>query len=417
MATEEGEYNLPQDGVVLRNLKGAMYKMALKDLGGNARVTCMTSQGNLVFVGVANRGLRVFRVEGSQVIQVCEVASSESGNAGVTCYQLSASASRVVYIRDDGSRCALCVHQLEALLQGNQEPQRTLAINRRAPMVVDYNLGLIIIGCSAWSVSWTSGGKHAPEDKPEADESHLRVLDLASCAALRQWKVTENAVSLLRRQTTATHSMLGVADTRAGLKVFDLRQPTPSDSSAAYACLYHVPVEEIRNFHLVGNYVAVFHKFEPNVTFWNMLEQKTILCINIQDQMRELAEEFLEDEEEEDAGLFGEDDDHVTSVTCARSDDDHVLMYGTKSGCIFGMSVNSRTKLFNIPCPHEVLAAGPETAAGASRRRDIQGLRYIAKGKLVVSYEKYGLTLLDFSPENPPDRPPTRCQRREVTST
>ncbi len=41
-------------------------------------------------------------------------------------------------------------------------------------------------------------------------------------------------------------------------------------------------MEEIRNFHLVGDFVGVFHKFEPNVSFWNMMEQKTILCINIQ---------------------------------------------------------------------------------------------------------------------------------------
>ena len=63
-----------------------------------------------------------------------------------------------------------------------------------------------------------------------------------------------------------------------GLSVYDLKQPQKD----RYVCLYQVPVEEIRNFHLVGNFVAVFHKFEPNVTFWNMKEQKTILCINIQ---------------------------------------------------------------------------------------------------------------------------------------
>ena len=73
--------------------------------------------------------------------------------------------------------------------------------------------------------------------------------------------------------------MLGIADSRSGLTVIDLRQP---DKDGGYHVLYHVPVEEIRNFQLVGDFVGVFHKFEPNVSFWNMMEQKTILCINIQ---------------------------------------------------------------------------------------------------------------------------------------
>ena len=73
--------------------------------------------------------------------------------------------------------------------------------------------------------------------------------------------------------------MLGVADSRSGLTVLDLRQP---EKDGGFHVLYHVPVEEIRNFQLVGDFVGVFHKFEPNVSFWNMMEQKTILCINIQ---------------------------------------------------------------------------------------------------------------------------------------
>ena len=121
--------------------------------------------------------------------------------------------------------------------------------------------------------------------------------------------------------------------------------------------------------------------------------------------MRELAEEFLEDED--DCGLYGDDDDHVTTVTSVQSDDDFVLMYGTKSGCIFGMSVNNRLKLFNIPCPHD--AQGDSAQA----RRGIQGLQFLPNGLLAVAYEKYGLTLMDFTMEDPPDRPTTRCQKRQ----
>ena len=86
--------------------------------------------------------------------------------------------------------------------------------------------------------------------------------------------------------------MLGVADSRSGLTVLDLRQP---EKDGGYHVLYHVPVEEIRNFQLVGDFVGVFHKFEPNVSFWNMMEQKTILCINIQvDEVLKSVRNYVE---------------------------------------------------------------------------------------------------------------------------
>ena len=71
----------------------------------------------------------------------------------------------------------------------------------------------------------------------------------------------------------------------------------------------------------MGNFIGVFHKFEPNVSFWNILENKTILCINIQDQMRELCKQFLAadddyDDDDDDVGVYDDDcdDDHVTAV-------------------------------------------------------------------------------------------------------
>ena len=192
--------------------------------------------------------------------------------------------------------------------------------------------------------------------------------------------------------------MLGVADSQNGLCVYDLRQPITD----GYTCLYHVPIEEVRSFQLVGNFVGVFHKFEPNVSFWNMKEQKTILCINIQDQMKQLVEEFYEDEDD-DSGLFEDDDDNVTAVSSLPFENDHILIYGTKSGCVFGMAVDIRTKVFSIPFPHEI---------GDERRvkKDILWLSLLSNGKLVVCYEGLGVTILDFSPEHPPDRPPTRGQ-------
>ena len=98
-----------------------------------------------------------------------------------------------------------------------------------------------------------------------------------------------------------------------------------------------------------------------------------------------------------DCGVYGgDDDDHVTSITSVRRSaevdgDDHVLVYGTKSGCVFGMSVRSRCKLFNVPCPEAVLRGSAATA-----RRDVLGLRYLPGGRVLVVYERHGLAVLDF---------------------
>ena len=138
-----------------------------------------------------------------------------------------------------------------------------------------------------------------------------------------------------------------------------------------------------------------------------MHEQKTILCINIQDQMRQLAQEFLDDDD--DMGLYETEDDHVTSVCGVKGDNDTIVIYGTRSGCIFGMSVNTRKKLFNIPCPY----GSPE---GLPIKKNVQGIAFLPGGKLAVAYEKQGLTIMDFGLENPPDRPPTRQMKRPKTS-
>ncbi len=61
MAQKSGKVNLPQDGVVLRNLRGAMYKLEVKTLPESGRVTSMTSLEDRLFVGVANAGIYVYR--------------------------------------------------------------------------------------------------------------------------------------------------------------------------------------------------------------------------------------------------------------------------------------------------------------------------------------------------------------------
>lgn len=231
----------------------------------------------------------------------------------------------------------------------------------------------------------------------------MRVLDMSDLSVKREFPVVENSVSMLRVQVTDHHSMLGVTDSRTGLKVYDLQQPTPD---GAYVCLYNVPIEEVRNFELVGDFIGVFHKFEPNVSFWNMTEQKTILCINIQDQMKQLALDYYQDEDDDDSGLFDADDDQVTAVCAVMFQDDNILIYGTRAGCIFGMSVESRTKLFSIPFPHD--CDGQDQRV----RKDVIALDLIQGDKLVVCFEGHGLTILDFGQRDAPHRPPTRGQQK-----
>ena len=53
--------NLSAEGVVLRNLKSAMYRYTVKPL--ESRVISMSSHGNFVFVGIANQGCHMYRLE------------------------------------------------------------------------------------------------------------------------------------------------------------------------------------------------------------------------------------------------------------------------------------------------------------------------------------------------------------------
>ncbi|ELU12335.1 hypothetical protein CAPTEDRAFT_220197 [Capitella teleta] len=393
--------NLSAEGVILRNLKGAMYKMTVNPL--ESKVISMSSHGNYIFVGIANQGCHIYKLSGNKIEFLNKISSpiiTANNDSDMNCHEMRSSPHHLVYIQEMDLETSVCVHLMEDILSGELTPVKTLPLARKAPLIMEPQLKFLVMGGIAWISSWTSANEDSTEQA--SDESHVRVLSLDDLECVADWKAVQNGVGLLRALQTDEHSLLGVSDTRAGLKVYDLREAT---EKGEFVLLYQVPVDEIRNFRLVGNFVAVFHKFEPNVSFWNMKEKRTILCINIQDQMKQLAEEFLEDEDD-DAGLFGDDDDHVTAVTHVPSDEDYILIYGTKSGCVFGMSVLQRTKLFNIPCPHEAALEEP------TQRKDVQAIAFVPPGKLAVCYEKYGFTTLDFSPENPPDRPPTRCQKR-----
>jgi len=107
---------------------------------------------------------------------------------------------------------------------------------------------------------------------------------------------------MLRTQSLHSgQSMLGVADLHSGITVYDLCT-TLEGSSPPFSRLYHVEADEVRHFELVGACIAVFHRHEPNISFWNVLEQRTILCINVQEQTRQLSEEFIVDNEEDADG-------------------------------------------------------------------------------------------------------------------
>jgi len=133
-------------------------------------------------------------------------------------------------------------------------------------------------------------------------ECDVVAVDIKSLQIVCRWKAADNSVLMLRTQTLHSgQSMLGVADLHSGITVYDLCV-TLEGSSPPFSRLYHVDVDEVRHFELVGACVAVFHRREPNVSFWNVLEHRTILCINVQEQARKLSEEFIVDNEEDADG-------------------------------------------------------------------------------------------------------------------
>ena len=135
-------------------------------------------------------------------------------------------------------------------------------------------------------------------------ESEVVAVDINTLQIICHWKAAHTAVLMLRTQTlNSGQSMLGVADQHSGISVYDLRA-TAEGSSPLFSRLYHVDVDEVRHFELVGACIAVFHRHEPNVSFWNVSEQRTILCINVQEQARKLSEEFIVDNEEDADGTI-----------------------------------------------------------------------------------------------------------------
>ena len=133
-------------------------------------------------------------------------------------------------------------------------------------------------------------------------ECDVVAVDINSLQVISHWSAVNNSVLMLRTQTlNSGQSMLGVADLHSGITVYDLCV-TSEGSTPPFSRLYRVDVDEVRHFELVGACVAVFHRHEPNISFWNVLEQRTILCINVQEQTRMLSEEFIVDNEEDADG-------------------------------------------------------------------------------------------------------------------
>jgi len=135
-------------------------------------------------------------------------------------------------------------------------------------------------------------------------ECDVVAVDVNTLQIICHWKAADNCVSMLRTQNLQSgQSMLGMADLHSGITVYDLCVASEG-STPPFSQLYHVDVDEVRHFELVGACVAVFHRYEPNICFWNVFEQRTILCINVQEQARKLSEEFIVDNEEDADGTF-----------------------------------------------------------------------------------------------------------------
>jgi hypothetical protein len=395
--------SLSTENLIVRNLQAAVFKLSVEPT--NDEVLSIASYQQLLFVSVAQHGLNIYRIDGNAVIYIDQV-----GGLGTTCYSLTTTNKNLAYMmEEENSQRSIFVHKMMSFVEnGITEPGRSLVIQQAAPFTVLSTLGLLIIGGAAWTASWTSDTIQNTQ-LTGVNECHVVVLDLDTFQVLTHWKAIDHSVSQLQCQTYNAGCMLGVTDSRSGINVYSLGRSNPSTCVVSFTHLYHVDVDEIRNFQLVGPCVAVFHRFEPNISFWNILEQRTILCINVQDQTRKLSEEFTDinttnTDDTDECSLIIDDDDYVTSVTSLPTDNgsDYLLVYGTVSGCVFGMSVQRRTKLFSVPCPHSDV-----------QKAAVQSISFLPTGQLITAYQgRTDLTLMNFGADNPPDRPPTRSHKQ-----
>jgi hypothetical protein len=69
--------------------------------------------------------------------------------------------------------------------------------------------------------------------------------------------------------------------------------------------------------------------------------------------------------------------------------------------------------VFSIPCPLPIDQLRSVKSSGTLGA--LHAVSVLSSGQIVLAYEGYGgLTMMNFNIEDPPDRPPTRCQRRLV---
>lgn len=205
-------------------------------------------------------------------------------------------------------------------------------------------------------------------------ERVVKVFKLENMEIEEEFEAVNNRIKLLR----INGNQIAIADNLHGVRIF---------CTETLKLLYEIEVDEIRNIVLVGDYLAVFHKFESNVSLWNAQEKKTILCLNIQDQVKELLED-------DDAEILLEEDTE-TCVINVPYEDSGLLIYATKTGNVFGMIVNSRNKVCSIPSPFNEEQDQVRELEGGGEKYGLKSLCYVHPG-LIVLVSKVTI-VLDFN--------------------
>ena len=109
----------------------------------------------------------------------------------------------------------------------------------------------------------------------------------------------------------------------------------------------------------------------------------------------------VDDADDADDVIGADDDgDHVTCVTslpAGGASAGHVLLCGTLSGAVYGISVDARRRLFTVAGPRPGVGTPPHTGAETNPDRPrVRGLRFVPSGRLVVLYDTAELGVFDY---------------------
>ncbi|CAD5124709.1 DgyrCDS12971 [Dimorphilus gyrociliatus] len=345
---------LKEDDDIVQNLKVKTFNKS--EIRLKKEVNGADSIGNLLFLATSN-GCSVYRYDKDSLYEFITLERDKKCLDAICC------TNYLVIVIMLNEALSLQFYRIEDILNKIvTKSYSSIEIAKTGPLAIDDKNDRVFIAGTLWSGSWSSNERNSTSN--ECLERLVRVYRIETMELEEKFEAVKNRIKLLR----IDGNQIAIADNLHGVRIF---------CTNSLKLLYEIEVDEIRNIILVGDYLAVFHKFESNVSLWNSQEKKTILCLNIQDQVKELLDD-------DDADILL-DEDTETSVINLPYEDSGLLLYATRTGNVFGMIVNSRYKLFSISSPF----------SEEEEKYGLKTLCYIHPGLIVLVSKS--LVVLDFN--------------------